>query len=85
MTLPVSQVTSTTHLQFYVLWLSELLNRHGAVVKTHTSTLNGILSAISAQSKSLSALCDQNTYFMDVILTVGQFSKAPLSEEMEVF
>eukprot|EP00116_Pleurobrachia_bachei_P015506 sb/3475768/ len=37
----VELVTSTTHLQFYVLWVSELLNRHGAAVKTHTSTLNG--------------------------------------------
>ena len=84
------QLSSSRHLHFYVLWISNILTTHGPALKKTSSqivsTLNGIVSALTAQTRTLSSLCDSNQYFMDVILTLGKVKKChTLPSDVDVF
>lgn len=84
------QLGASRHLHFYMLWISSILTTHGPALKKTSSqimsTLNGIVSALTAQTRTLSSLCDSNQYFMDVILTLGKVkSSHTLPSDVDVF
>ncbi|KAL5256599.1 hypothetical protein ACHWQZ_G011746 [Mnemiopsis leidyi] len=86
----VDQLGASRHLHFYMLWISSILTTHGPALKKTSSqimsTLNGIVSALTAQTRTLSSLCDSNQYFMDVILTLGKVkSSHTLPSDIDVF
>ena len=60
---------------------------HGASLKRDsssiTSTLNGLISALTAHMRGLGKLCDQNSFSLDVVTTLGAQAQ-PLLEQNEI-
>lgn len=83
----VNEVNSSRHLHFYTHWLSILFTLHGASLKRDsssiTSTLNGLISALTAHMRGLGKLCDQNSFSLDVVTTLGAQAQ-PLLEQNEI-
>lgn len=78
------QTESSPHLEYHLLWIKHLFNRHGQNLKENASammtTFRALQKNLMKQQDDIAKLCDDNKYllaYLNAIPTQRQFTSKP--------
>lgn len=73
------QLESTTHIEYYMTWITTLLKQHGEPLKersgTVMATLRTLLKNITLRHKELARVCDHNKYLIQYLLALREIKE----------
>ncbi|KAL5012052.1 hypothetical protein ScPMuIL_010603 [Solemya velum] len=69
-------VSSSAHIEFYMLWIQSLLSQHGMKLKQRSqsilATLRTLQKNITKKNEDLGKICDYNKYTMEYIIALSK-------------
>jgi len=81
-----TDLEGSPHLEFYLLWCLHVFNFHGRYLKDQSSlfmsTFRNLQKSITNRHNVLSKLCDDNTYTLDYLCTMGDLEQIAKPEEL---
>ncbi|ESP03657.1 hypothetical protein LOTGIDRAFT_198984 [Lottia gigantea] len=76
-----TQIESTAHIHFYLLWLQNLLKIHGPKLKQRSqqlmATLRTLQKNVTRKYEDISKICDHNKYNLQFIKVLSQTTQIP--------
>lgn len=73
---------NTKHIEFYLVWIKELLVSHGILLKERSSHLSSTLCTLQKtlmqHYEDLRKMCDYNTYSLEYIISTGHLQERQL-------
>lgn len=66
-----SQTDRSPHLEYHLMWIKHLFNKHGSYLKEHApalmTTFRALQKTILKQQEDLAKLCDENRYMLSYL------------------